>query len=53
MTALLEPPLTVTPATVRTRVEVPLRFADGYRTTAEVVTFTGLADGHEHLLLAG
>jgi GTP cyclohydrolase II len=40
------------PARVRTRVTVPLRLADGYRTTAEVVTFTGLADGGEHLLLA-
>jgi GTP cyclohydrolase II len=38
-------------ATARTRVTVPLRFPDGYATTAEVVTFDGLADGHEHLLL--
>ncbi len=37
---------------VRTRVTVPLEFADGYRTTAEVITFTGLADGKEHLALA-
>ena len=37
---------------VRTRVTVPLRFPDGYATTAEVVTFTGLADGKEHLALA-
>ena len=37
---------------VRTRVSVPLRFPDGYATTAEVVTFTGLADGKEHLALA-
>jgi GTP cyclohydrolase II len=41
----------VPPATVRTRVTVPLRFPDGYATTAEVVSFTGLADGKEHLLL--
>ncbi len=41
----------VPPATVRTRVTVPLRFPDGYATTAEVMTFTGLADGREHLLL--
>ena len=27
---------------VRTRVTVPLEFADGYQTSAEVVTFTGL-----------
>ena len=31
---------------------VPLRFPDGYRTTAEVITFDGLADGKEHLALA-
>ncbi|GAB4098597.1 GTP cyclohydrolase II [Sinomonas halotolerans] len=40
-----------TPATVRTRVRVPLRFPDGYETTADVFTFHGLADGREHLLL--
>jgi len=39
-------------AAVRTRVTVPLRFGDGYATTAEVITFTGLADGGEHLALA-
>ncbi len=39
-------------ATVRTAVDVPLRFADGYATTARVHTFTGLADGREHLALA-
>jgi GTP cyclohydrolase II len=38
-------------ATVRTRVRVPLRFADGYSTTADVVTFHDLADGREHLAL--
>src|SRR3954447_15719449 len=38
-------------ASVRTRVTVPLRFPDGYATTADVFTFTGLADGKEHLLL--
>jgi GTP cyclohydrolase II len=38
-------------AAVRTRVQVPLRFADGYTTTAEVATFTGLVDGREHLAL--
>jgi len=36
---------------VRTRVTVPLRFPDGYATAADVFTFTGLADGKEHLLL--
>jgi GTP cyclohydrolase II len=44
---LAEPP----PATVRRRVPVPLRFPDGYATTAQVVTFTGLVDGGEHLAL--
>jgi GTP cyclohydrolase II len=36
---------------VRARVTVPLRFPDGYATSAEVFTFTGLADGREHLAL--
>jgi len=39
-------------ATVRTAVNVPLRFSDGYRTTATVHTFAGLVDGEEHLALA-
>ena len=39
------------PASVRTAVTVPLRFPDGYATTARVLTFTGLADRQEHLLL--
>ena len=47
-----EAPLTAQAAAVRAQVTVPLRFADGYATTAEVFTFTGLADGKEHLLLA-
>jgi GTP cyclohydrolase II len=38
-------------AHVRTQVVVPLRFPDGYETTADVVTFDGLVDGKEHLLL--
>ncbi|MGW6443416.1 GTP cyclohydrolase II [Lentzea sp. NPDC055074] len=40
------------PAAVRTQVTVPLEFPDGYTTTAEVFTFTGLGDGREHLALA-
>ncbi len=44
--------LRLSAATIRTRVTVPLRFADGYATTVEVMTFHGLADGREHLLLA-
>ena len=38
-------------ATVRSRVSIPLRFPDGYAATADVLTFHGLADGKEHLLL--
>ena len=38
-------------ATERTRVRVPMRFADGFSTVADVVTFDGLVDGREHLLL--
>src|SRR3954463_11971634 len=37
------------PATIRTQVSVPLRFADGYVTTARVFSFNGLVDGREHL----
>jgi len=39
-------------ATVRSQVSVPLRFADGYGASADVMTFHGLVDGREHLLLA-
>jgi len=38
-------------ATVRTQVTVPLRFPDGFATTAGVVTFNGLVDGREHIAL--
>jgi len=58
-TGLPEPAATPAPgpadlasAGVRTRVRVPLRFGDGWSTTAEVLTFDGLVDGREHLLLA-
>src|SRR5437763_1920580 len=44
------PPLDA-PASVRTRVRIPLTFADGYSTGAEAVTFDGLTDGREHLAL--
>ena len=37
--------------TVRMQVTVPLRFADGYSTTARVFTFNGLSDHKEHLAL--
>jgi len=36
-------------ATIRAQLAVPLRFADGYATTARLFTFDGLADGLEHL----
>lgn len=39
-------------AAVRSRVSVPLRFADGFTADAEVLTFIGLTDGKEHLLVA-
>ena len=38
-------------ATIRTQVLLPMRFADGFGTTARVYTFDGLADGREHLAL--
>ena len=39
-------------ATIRTQVELPLRFADGYATDARVFSFDGLVDGGEHLAFA-
>jgi GTP cyclohydrolase II len=38
-------------AQIRTRVQVPLRFADGFTAAADVFTFRNLADRKEHLLL--
>ncbi|MFC7532922.1 GTP cyclohydrolase II [Actinoplanes sp. GCM10030250] len=40
-----------TKATIRRQVTVPLRFPDGFATSARVMTFSGLADGKEHLAL--
>jgi GTP cyclohydrolase II len=40
-----------TPGTVRSTVVVPLRFIDGYTTTACIFTFNGLADFGEHLAI--
>ena len=40
------------PATIRTQVELPLRFADGYTTDARIFSFDGLVDGREHLAFA-
>ena len=37
------------PATIRTHVPMPLRFADGYTSVARVFSFDGLADGREHV----
>jgi GTP cyclohydrolase II len=39
-------------ATIRTQVELPLQFADGYAADARVFTFDGLVDGREHLAFA-
>ena len=36
-------------ATIRTQVLVPLRFGDGYTTTARAFSFDGLIDGQENL----
>jgi GTP cyclohydrolase II len=38
-------------AAIRTRVRVQLRLPDGYATTADVSSFSGLVDGREHLAL--
>jgi 3,4-dihydroxy 2-butanone 4-phosphate synthase/GTP cyclohydrolase II len=38
-------------AAIRRRIRIPLRFADGYSTTATVVTFNGLADAQQHVAL--
>ena len=40
------------PATIRTQVELPLRFADGYAADARVFSFDGLVDAREHLAFA-
>jgi GTP cyclohydrolase II len=42
----------LTPAAIRTQVELPLQFADGYTTDARVFSFDGLVDGREHLAFA-
>jgi GTP cyclohydrolase II len=36
-------------ATIRTEVTVPLRFPDGFATTARVISFDGLVDAREHV----
>jgi GTP cyclohydrolase II len=45
---LMRPPRAV----VRTGVDVPLSFPDGYQTRARVFSFDGLVDGREHLAFA-
>ena len=44
-------PGTLPVATIRTQVLVPLRFLDGFTTTARVFTFDGLVDDREHVAL--
>ena len=48
-----QPPLSaaspISPAKVRTRVEVPVRLPDGVWHTAEMITFSDLGDGLEHI----
>jgi GTP cyclohydrolase II len=47
-----EPLLRLPVATIRTQVELPLRFADGYTVDARVFSFHGLVDDREHLAFA-
>ncbi|MGW2965265.1 GTP cyclohydrolase, partial [Streptomyces sp. NPDC001220] len=42
-------PTSLSAATLRTRVTVPLRFGDGHTVTADLATFHHLADGREHV----
>ncbi|HEY8728648.1 MAG TPA: GTP cyclohydrolase II [Acidothermaceae bacterium] len=48
MTAFATSPF-VPMATIRTQLTLPLRFADGYSTAAQIFTFNHLVDGREHL----
>jgi GTP cyclohydrolase II len=38
-------------AAIRRRIRIPLRFADGYSTTATIISFTGLIDEQQHVAL--
>jgi GTP cyclohydrolase II len=38
-------------AAIRRRIRIPLRFTDGYSTTATIVSFTGLIDAQQHVAL--
>ena len=39
------------PVTIRRRIRIPLRWADDYSTTATVISFTGLIDAQQHVVL--
>jgi GTP cyclohydrolase II len=43
--------MSLPPARIRTQVVIPLRFGDGYTTSARAFTFDGLVDDGEHLAL--
>jgi GTP cyclohydrolase II len=45
-------PIPLPEATTRTSVVTPLRFGDGFATSARIITFSGLVDGREHVALA-
>jgi GTP cyclohydrolase II len=38
-------------AVIRRGIRIPLRFADGYSTTATIISFAGLTDAREHVAL--
>jgi GTP cyclohydrolase II len=38
-------------AVIRRRIRIPLHFADGYSTTATILSFAGLTDAREHVAL--
>ncbi|MGI9007663.1 MAG: GTP cyclohydrolase II [Streptosporangiaceae bacterium] len=38
-------------AVIRRRIQIPLGFADGYSTTATIISFTGLTDEQQHVAL--
>ena len=38
-------------AAIRRRIRMPLRFADGYSTTAAIISFAGLTDARQHVAL--
>ncbi len=52
MTPIPPTPAAAPHATVRIEVDLPLRLADGRPATARVMTFDGLVDGQEHLVIA-